>query len=156
LFFFSQKGAGWEVEDDDLELPEELASKITATVVKDGNYFTAPTKGVPPQQVWVNNSQLAADHVRSGSFETAFRLLNDQVGIVNFLPLQQLFLNLYSGSRTSVQALPSIQSLFVHPNRNWKETNSKNFTPILGIRINDLVQRLHVSLFSIWLPIVIN
>jgi Coatomer (COPI) alpha subunit C-terminus len=70
---FSHKGAGWEVEDDDLELPEELASKITATVVKDGNYFTAPTKGVPPQQIWVNNSHLAADHVRSGSFDTAFR-----------------------------------------------------------------------------------
>jgi hypothetical protein len=55
-------------------------------------------------------------------------------------------MNLYAGSRTSVQALPSTPSLFIHPTRNWKETNSKNFNPILGIRINDLVQRLHVSI----------
>jgi coatomer protein complex subunit alpha (xenin) len=72
------EGAGWDVEDEDLELPE-LDSSAAAGVAADDNYFVAPTKGVSPTQYWVTNSKLAVDHVLAGSFETACRLLHDQV-----------------------------------------------------------------------------
>lgn len=69
----SEGDGGWDVDDADLELPDagpEAAS--------DG-YFAAPTKGVNPTQHWINNSKLAVDHVLAGSFESAFRLLQEQV-----------------------------------------------------------------------------
>ena len=37
-------------------------------------FYVAPTKGPSPAQVWVNNSQLAGDHVLAGSFDTAMRV----------------------------------------------------------------------------------
>lgn len=66
------EGAGWDVGDEDLELPAELASKL-ASAVRDTGFYSAPTKGVSQSQLWANNSQLAADHVRAGSFDSACR-----------------------------------------------------------------------------------
>lgn len=70
-------------------------------------------------QVWCNNSQLPVDHILAGSFETAMRLLHDQVGVVQFDTYKQLFLQTYSRSRTCYQGLPSIPPLFGFPHRNW-------------------------------------
>ena len=70
------EGAGWDVEE--LDLPE-LDSSAAVGTTGDENYFVPPTKGVPPTRNWVNNSKLAVDHVLAGSFETACRLLHDQV-----------------------------------------------------------------------------
>lgn len=69
-------GSGWDVGDEDLELPPDLAA--TSDTAEEG-YFVAPTKGVAQSQIWATNSQLPADHVIAGSFESAFRLLHDQV-----------------------------------------------------------------------------
>ena len=43
-------------------------------------FFVPPTKGMAQTQVWCNNSQLPVDHVLAASYETAMRLLHDQVG----------------------------------------------------------------------------
>lgn len=138
------EGAGWDVGDDDIELPEELASKLAQTDSKDGKFFSAPTKGVPQTQIWTNGSLLAADHVRAGSFETAFRILNEQVGVVNFEPYQKLFMYLFTGARTSYACLPNLPSKFTHPHRNWKDAGLKNGHPTIGIKLNDLVAMLQV------------
>ncbi|PSN39046.1 Coatomer subunit alpha [Blattella germanica] len=70
-------GGGWDVGDEDLVLPPELESTISAG--GDDGYFVPPTKGNSQLQVWVNNSQLPVDHVLAGSFESAFRLLHEQI-----------------------------------------------------------------------------
>ncbi|XP_070499258.1 coatomer subunit alpha isoform X2 [Chironomus tepperi] len=136
------EGAGWDVGDDDIELPEELASKLAQSDAKDGKFFAAPTNGVPQTQIWVNGSLLAADHVRAGSFETAFRILNEQVGVVNFEPYKKLFMFLFAGARTSYSCLPNLPSKFTHPHRNWKEAGQKNGHPTVGVKLNDLVALL--------------
>lgn len=137
------EGAGWDVGDDDIELPEELANKLTQDS-KDGDFFVAPTKGVSQTQIWTNGSLLAADHVRAGSFESAFRVLNEQVGVVNFEPYKKLFSFLFVGSRTSYACLPNLPSKFTHPHRNWKESGQKNGHPTVGVKLNDLVALLQV------------
>jgi coatomer protein complex subunit alpha (xenin) len=68
------------VGDEDLVLPPELESSVVPGT--DDGYFVPPTKGTSQLQVWVNNSQLPVDHVLAGSFESAFRLLHEQVSIV--------------------------------------------------------------------------
>lgn len=105
-------------------------------------YFSPPTRGINPTQHWVNNSQLPVDHILAGSFETACRLLNDQVGVVEFEPLQNLFMSTFSRSRTSYACLPSVPSLYGYPQRNWKEAGPKTGLPASGVRLSDLVQRL--------------
>jgi len=95
--------------------------------------------------MWCNNSHLPADHIVAGSFETAMRLLHDQVGIVNFEPCKQLFMQAYARGRTCFVALPSVSPLFGYPQRNWKEAGSKGGIPAVGLKLNDLVQRLQIA-----------
>ena len=143
-FNISAEGAGWDVGDDDIELPAELANKLSSGDSKDGNYFVAPTKGVPQTQIWTNGSRLVADHVRSGSFDTAFAILNEQIGAVNFAPFKKLFMFLFETSRTSYSCLPNIPPNFSHPHRNFRDAGLKNGHPTLAIKLNDLVQSLQV------------
>ena len=128
---------GWDAEDEDLELPE-----VEAHVDSKGEYFVAPSKGVSPTQSWVNNSRLAVDHILAGSFETTFRLLQDQVGVIDFAPLRPLVLSIHSRSRTAFQGLSLLPSLYSHPLRNWQESNPRSSLPAVGIKLNDLIQEL--------------
>lgn len=68
------EGGGWDVGDDDLELPADLDVGPAVGGTGDEGYFVPPTKGTSPSQVWCNNSQLPVDHVLAGSFETAMRV----------------------------------------------------------------------------------
>nr|CAD7196149.1 unnamed protein product [Timema douglasi] len=133
---------GWDVGDEDLELPPEMEGVAVPT--GEEGYFVPPTKGIPQSQVWANNSQLPVDHVLAGSFETAFRLLHDQVGVLDFSQYRTLFLTVFSRSRTSFSALPSLPSLYGYPHRNWKDAGPKGGQPAVGLKLADLVQRLQV------------
>merc|ERR1719270_1224361 len=114
-----EDGAGWDV-DDDLDLPPDLEVKSEVKSEGDEAYFVAPTKGHNPTQMWANNSALPMDHIVAGSFESACRLLHDQVGVVNFEPYKQHFMTNYARSRTSFPALPLLPSLTGCPQSNWK------------------------------------
>ena len=133
--------AGWDV-DDDLELPPELEAQAPAAADADEGYFVAPTKGTNPCQIWANNSNLPMDHIVAGSFESACRLLHDQVGVVNFDPYKTHFMANYARSKTAFMALPLLPSLTGYPQSNWKEAGPKQGLPAVGFKLNDLVQRL--------------
>ncbi|KAJ6225704.1 hypothetical protein RDWZM_004249 [Blomia tropicalis] len=95
-------GAGWDVDDLDIQdLP-------ATTAAADESYFVAPSRGTPHSHFWTKNSKLVVDHILAGSFESAFRLLNEQVGVVNFEPLKSLFMTTYARSRSAYQGLPAI------------------------------------------------
>lgn len=90
-------GAKWDHDldfgEDDLDISH---GDVDANAVVSSNFVAAPTVGVSPQRHWVNNSSVAADHVAAGSFETAMKLLHLQIGIINFAPLQPLFMSIYT------------------------------------------------------------
>ena len=72
--------------DDDLELPPDLegasgsgAAADSGDAGGDDAYFVAPTKGPSCTGMWANNSNLPVDHIVAGCFESACRLLHDQV-----------------------------------------------------------------------------
>ncbi|ELT95580.1 hypothetical protein CAPTEDRAFT_156336 [Capitella teleta] len=131
---------GWDV-DDDLELPADL-DVGPATGGGEEGYFVPPTKGTSQAQVWCNNSQLPVDHILAGSFETAMRLLHDQVGVVKFETYKPLFIQAFSRSRTAFIAMPSLPPLFGYPHRNWKEAGARGGLPSAGLKLNALVERL--------------
>ncbi|CAF4864256.1 unnamed protein product, partial [Rotaria sp. Silwood1] len=143
-----EQGEGWG--DTELELPPDL--EVTGIGGGTGDeedasgYFVAPTKGQSVPQAWTQNSKLAVDHVLSGSFESAMRLLHDQVGIVCFDEYKQIFLQIYSRSRTAFTALPSLPALYAYPLRNWREAHSpKLFYPAIGLKLEELVGRLQIA-----------
>ena len=137
-----EDGAGWDV-DDDLDLPPDLeAAAPSKAETGDEAYFVAPTKGTNPCQIWANNSSLPMDHIVAGSFESACRLLHDQVGVVNFEPYRQHFMTNYARSKTSFPALPNLPSLTGYPQSNWKDAGPKQGLPAVGMKLSDLVQRL--------------
>lgn len=139
------EGKGWDVDDDELDIPADLAAAVSAeTAGEDAaeSFFVAPTRGTGIGQLWCNNSKLPVDHILAGSFETAMRLLHDQVGVVDFTEYRQLFMQTYARSRTSFSALPSLAPLYAFPSRTPASANPKQCLPAIGLRLGDLVQRL--------------
>uniref|UniRef100_A0A671WFX1 COPI coat complex subunit alpha n=1 Tax=Sparus aurata TaxID=8175 RepID=A0A671WFX1_SPAAU len=136
-----EEGGGWEVEED-LDLPPELDIPAGGGGGAEDGFFVPPTKGMSPTQLWCNNSQLSVDHILAGSFETAMRLLHDQVGVVNFGPYKSLFMQTLSRGRTCYLGLPSLPCLRGHPQRNWKDCGAKQGLPAVGLRLSDLIARL--------------
>jgi len=81
-------------------------------------FAVLPHAGPTLAQIWCNNSILVADHAAAGNFESAMKLLNQQVGAVNFAPLREYFLSLFSGSRVSLQGTPNVPSIISGLQRN--------------------------------------
>ncbi|MED6268154.1 hypothetical protein CHARACLAT_019377, partial [Characodon lateralis] len=136
-----EEGGGWDI-DEEVELPPELDVPAGAGGSTEDGFFVPPTKGMSPTQMWCNNSQLPVDHILAGSFETAMRLLHDQVGVVNFAPYKSLFMQTLSRGRTAYLGLPSLPCLRGHPQRNWKDCGAKQGLPAVGLRLSDLISRL--------------
>lgn len=134
---------GWDVEDADLEIPD--LGPVEAAATGSENYVHLPTNGTSPNAMWIKNSQLPADHVMAGSFETACRLLNEQLGIVNFKPYSEIFCNMYSSSKT----ISTWQQRLIPPSVHYisrisKDPAAKGHLPVVYVKLVDLVQRLQI------------
>lgn len=136
-----ESGGGWDV-DDDLELPPDLDGAIGSATEDAGGFFVPVPRGPPPPQGWSDISQLAIDHVIAGSFESAARLLNQQVGVVNFAPYKSLFMSSVSHSRTSYPGMVGLPSLLGYPARNWRGTVHKELLPVLSITLQSCMDKL--------------
>lgn len=51
----------------------------------------------------------------------------------------------FSRARASYPAFPMTGSIYRHLQRNWGESGPKGGLPAVGLKLNDLVQRLQVS-----------
>lgn len=135
---------GWDIDDGELDIPADLI--VAATESHDANegagYFVAPVRGQSYAQLFSQNSKLPVDHVLAGSFETAMRLLHDQVGVVEFEEYKNIFLQTYARSKTVFSGLPSLQPLYSYPMRNIFAGNLKNVLPAIGLKLSDLIARL--------------
>ncbi|CCU82918.1 coatomer alpha subunit [Blumeria hordei DH14] len=121
--------AGWDIGDDIVMESENDIVQISAI---EGGI------GSSEADLWARNSPLAADHVASGSFETAMQLLNRQLGAVHFAPLKSRFLEIYQSSRTYLPATPGLPPLVNYVRRTVEETDSKNLLPIIPRGIEHL------------------
>lgn len=79
---------------DDVAIPADVEN---AGEGEEGDEFYAvPQRAPPPSFYWPNNSNLAADHIAAGSFNTASRLLRDQLGIISIDAYKPLFMSFYA------------------------------------------------------------
>ena len=118
-------GAEWDHDDldllgeDDIELEggvheeeDELAQALDRSLGLS-TYVAAPVMGKSLRDSWIEHSSVAADHVASGSFDSAMRLLHRQIGIVNFGPLKPNFLKIHTSARAHLSTLdvfPALES----------------------------------------------
>ncbi|KAM1422472.1 hypothetical protein ACFX2I_004600 [Malus domestica] len=132
---------GWDLED--LELPPEIDTPKTTSNARS-SVFVAPTPGMPVSQIWSQKSSLAAEHAAAGNFDIAMRLLSRQLGVKNFDPLRQLFLDLHMGSHTYLRAFSAAPVLTVAIERGWSESATPNVRgpPALVFKFSELEEKL--------------
>ena len=94
----------WDNSDDDME--------IAAPMVDDG-YYVPPSAGQSMGDKWAMSSQLAAEHVAGGHFDSAMGLLREQLGLTNFGPMKDVFLQTYAAARAQLPTLPGLNPLGV-------------------------------------------
>ncbi|KAJ1562811.1 hypothetical protein HK405_007397, partial [Cladochytrium tenue] len=139
--FAPAEGEGWDL-DDELDLPEEEGEIEVATNGVALDQFVAPLSGKAIGEIWSQNSQLAADHIAAGYFETAMQLLNRQIGAVNFTPLKPLFLSIFQASRTYLACNPSVPPVVVPLNRSSEGSGSKKLLPHQAISLQAVIAQL--------------
>ncbi|KAM1883299.1 hypothetical protein ACFX13_004677 [Malus domestica] len=132
---------GWDLED--LELPPEIDTPKTTSNARS-SVFVAPTPGMPVSQIWSQKSSLAAEHAAAGNFDIAMRLLSRQLGVKNFDPLRQLFLDLHMDSQTYLRAFSATPVLTVAIERGWSESATPNVRgpPALVFKFSELEEKL--------------
>eukprot|EP01062_Namystynia_karyoxenos_P031470 TRINITY_DN23359_c0_g1_i1.p2 TRINITY_DN23359_c0_g1~~TRINITY_DN23359_c0_g1_i1.p2 ORF type:complete len:1255 (+),score=571.61 TRINITY_DN23359_c0_g1_i1:138-3902(+) len=127
-----KKGAAWGMDDMDigggesgdagggdwdLDIDIDVNAGEVLDAMRRGKDFVMPTEGKSVASQWVENSKLATDHIAAGSFESAMRLLRTQVGISDFAPLKQQFINIFAAANASAPVLPTLPAHSVYLNR---------------------------------------
>ena len=136
-------GGDWELESGmEAELPP-----LAKPTVDGPPPVTLPREAPPARSLWLN-SEIPADHAAAGSFETAMRLLNTQIGVVNFEPLRAHFVALASATHALLSALPSTSALEVPLQRNWATapfSAAKEGLPVIALQFSQLVEKLQAG-----------
>ncbi|KAI9366723.1 coatomer WD associated region-domain-containing protein, partial [Zopfochytrium polystomum] len=134
------EGEGWD--DDDLDIPAD-DFEIAPTNGVSLDEFVAPLPGPAIGEIWVRNSQLAADHVAAGSFETAMQLLNRQIGAVNFAPLKPLFFTVLQASKAYLSCNASLPSIAIPINRiSDDKRGGEKKLPFQAITLQSVINKL--------------
>ncbi|KAK8940511.1 Coatomer subunit alpha-3 [Platanthera zijinensis] len=135
---------GWDLED--LELPSEVVTPVAARNTR-ASVFVAPTQGMPVREIWIQKSSLAGEYAAAGNFDTAMRLLNRQLGIINFAPLKQMFMESYIGSHTHLPAFIAAPVISVAIEKGWSESSSPNVRspPSLVFKFAQLDEKLKAA-----------
>lgn len=113
---------GWDMGDE-LNV-EEDADFVNVESTEAG-------AGGSEADLWARNSPLAADHVASGSFDSAMQLLNRQVGAVQFAPLKERFLEIYKATKTYLPATAGLPPLVNYVRRSAEETDTRQLLPAI-------------------------
>lgn len=134
-------GPGWGGEDS-LDISVESGEESETGAVKSD--FDCPSAVPKKASYWVRNSNLAVDHIAAGSFSSAMDLLQKQIGVRNFKPLQPYFMSAFSAAQCSIPGLPSTNGISSELLRNAKDkpVKSKDSLPVSPFTLSDMVKKL--------------
>ena len=134
---------GWGF-DEDLDLDDDICgmsggadgSDHAGTQDDGSDFYVSPELGIPQSQEWIK-SPLAADHVAAKFYRTAMRLLNRQVGIVDFDSLKSAFLLVSQSTHMTLSGIPGTTSVPCAVVRNLSDTSTP--LPRVAITLRHLV-----------------
>ena len=114
-------GAQWGDDEEpiDIDMGEDLAPTAedgaegkAAEGTQEGDVFVPPAHGANPiSQALKKNPQNAGLHVAAGEFSKALGLLRQQLGITDYAPFKQLFVDVYTLSKVKMQTMPHTSPL---------------------------------------------
>ncbi|CAG9460202.1 unnamed protein product [Pedinophyceae sp. YPF-701] len=114
-------GDAWgDDEDLDLDLDVGDAGGAAAPAAgAAGGVFVVPTPGPTVAMRWSQSCGLAGEFAAAGDFAGAMRLLNRQLGVVDFAPYGKLMLDVHLASFVPVAGLPCTPPLSVQVEHGW-------------------------------------
>mmetsp|Transcript_6188 Transcript_6188/g.15793 ORF Transcript_6188/g.15793 Transcript_6188/m.15793 type:complete len:347 (+) Transcript_6188:137-1177(+) len=118
---------------EDLELPPDMGMDGPLSPGAGGGdsseVFIAPTAGVPAARRWTQKSAVPGEHAAAGDFDSAMRLLHRQLGIVNFSPLRQYFIDAALASHAPLPGITFAPTLNFPLGRGWTADDLPGQTP---------------------------
>ena len=109
--------AGWDMEDLELPPTNEGADDGMDDAVSE--VFVAPTAGVPAARKWTQKSSIPGEHAAAGDFDSAMKLLHRQLGVCDFAPLRQHFVDAAFATHARLGAVAGGPSLSAPLGRGW-------------------------------------
>lgn len=134
--------AGWDMED--LDLPADQLGGDDQMDDTISEVFVAPTPGVPASRKWTQKSNIPGEHAAAGDFDSAMKLLHRQLGVVNFTPLKQHFVDAAFATHARYVAVAGGPSVIAPLGRNWtaEDTPGQVAPPALTASLPLLEERL--------------
>jgi coatomer subunit alpha len=133
----------WDV---DLDIPKPAPKPKAAAAVQQ---VSLPRDGPSWPQLWCLNSDVPADHVAAGNFESAMQLLNAQIGACQFQSMKPHFMRLFTGARARSMLSPGTPAVDSYLLRNpevlAQPQGLREAVPALALTVNELIEKLHAG-----------
>lgn len=126
-----QDDAGWELDEDDLGIDDELDDVEADFVEADGAIVETESGLEGEITYWLRNNKTAAGCAAAGAFEQAASLLNKQVGVVNFAPLRKRFMEVYSSNKLYLPGVDGLPAMKSYIRKRDDEDSSDSFVPFI-------------------------
>lgn len=140
-------GGGWEGLDE-----INVGSLSSQINLAESEEYVEPAPGKSIVEHWSENSSHVADHIASGSFDSAMKLLNKHCAIVDFAKLKQHFMNIFAGAQALMPVAPQQPPFIIAMQRNMTEENEErkydSLPLIAGYRLSELQERQKQGLMS--------
>ena len=118
--------SGWG--SSDFEIPD-------VPQVPDDNNAKNVAPGLTQQQKWIRNCNIPGELVAAGAFSQAMQIMTRQAGITNFVPLKQVFMQIYMSGQIVIPLSPSLKPL-------EHQISGQNGKPLVSITLSLLSVQL--------------
>ncbi|KAJ1985615.1 hypothetical protein H4R33_003895 [Dimargaris cristalligena] len=135
-----EDAGGWGIDEDlRLQLEADMAADTSASVAGE---FVAPAMGTRESDLWPRNSSLPVDHVAAGAFDTAMKLLKQQIGVIHFEPLKSHFMTIFQATQTELPVNLGLPALTNAVRRTPEETEPRRWLPVVPFDLSLAIQQL--------------
>lgn len=119
---------GWGLDDDELDIGddqlvdqaeiEEVDTPISSVVENEVGY-------------WLRNAKTAAQYIAAGAFEQGASMLHKQLGVVDFEPLQDRFIEVYESNKVFLPGVDGLPAMKDYVRSDNDEDNPNKFAPLI-------------------------
>ncbi|KAI3389460.1 hypothetical protein SNEBB_011477 [Seison nebaliae] len=133
---------GWDDELDitaDLEIAE--SELLVSETHKQEVLHAYPASSIAKQ--WSYLSSRILHHVMAGDFQSSFKLLKNQFGVVKFEEYKDIFLMTFASAKCGFSPLSNLPPVVVHPVKRQRcSTGKSTLLPFDTIKIDSLIRWL--------------
>ncbi|EGV65925.1 hypothetical protein CANTEDRAFT_101526 [Yamadazyma tenuis ATCC 10573] len=120
---------GWGLDDDDLDIDEDqVFDAQTDKEAADASNAPAVDGEIA---FWLRNAKTAAQYVAAGAFEQAASMLHKQLGVSDFEPLRERFLEVYESSKLYLPGVDGLPAMKDYIRVDNDEDNPNKFLPFI-------------------------